>query len=164
MISRSFLCALAVSVLGWAALASSLIWTVDPYGTSPIKVALPGVNTLKPSRYNIDRVIKPYEVLTRQPRTVFLGTSRIHQSIDPAVLDGTRFAPAYNASVPAAAIAENLAFLEQYIQIDRNLKHRLFRTVPLFVYRPDRRNSGEKTSCSVGGPAEAPFQHKRHPR
>ncbi|MGZ8388273.1 MAG: hypothetical protein ACXW3R_08685, partial [Rhodoplanes sp.] len=127
MLSRSYLSAIALSVLGWASLAIAFIWIIDPYGTSPIKVSLPRVNALKPSRHNIDRIIKPQEVLARQPRTVFLGTSRIHQSM----LDGTRYAPAYNASVPAASIAENIAFLEQYIQLDRNLKHVFFE---LFLY------------------------------
>ncbi|MGZ8372041.1 MAG: hypothetical protein ACXWUW_03715 [Rhodoplanes sp.] len=62
MLSRSYLSAIALSVLGWASLAIALIWIIDTY---PIKVALPGVNALKPSRHNIDRVIKPYEVMTR---------------------------------------------------------------------------------------------------
>ena len=60
--------------------------------------------------YDDEDDIKPYEVLRRQPRTVFLGTSRIHEAFNPAVLDGTPYAPAYNAAVPGASIAENIAY------------------------------------------------------
>jgi hypothetical protein len=104
---------------------------IDPYGVSPVRLRLVGFNVLKPKRLDIDRLIKPLEVWRYQPRTVFLGTSRIHQSIDPSVLDGTNFAPAYNASVPAVSLGMNISYLEQYARLDPRLK-----TVfaELFVY------------------------------
>src|SRR5262249_52314302 len=67
-------------------------------------------------------LIKPYEVWREQPRTVFLGTSRIHEGIDPAVLDGTRFAPAYNASMPGVTLAEMAGGLEQLFRLDGKLR------------------------------------------
>src|SRR5262249_53080922 len=63
-----------------------------------------------------------YDVWRQQPRTVFLGTSRIHEGIDPAGLDGTHFAPAYNAAAPSATLAEMAAQLEQFFRSDRNLR------------------------------------------
>src|SRR5512144_1026210 len=90
--SRGYLRALALGVAIWLGLFLIFTWTVDPYGVSPTQLALRGINTQKPKRVDIDRLIKPYEVWRYQPRTVFLGTSRVHQSLDPAVLDGTRFA------------------------------------------------------------------------
>ncbi len=98
-------------------------WTVDPYGVSPVNASWPSINEFKPKRRNIDRLIKPYEVWRHQPRTVFIGSSRILESIDPAVLDGSRFAPAYNASVPANMLSFDAAQLAQYIELDRNLKY-----------------------------------------
>ncbi|MGC2080858.1 MAG: hypothetical protein WA728_33550, partial [Xanthobacteraceae bacterium] len=80
-------------------------------------------------------------VWRHKPRTVFLGTSRIHQSIDPKLLNGTRFAPAYNASVPANTLGMNISYLQQYINIDRNLQN-VF--VELFLYNflgTDQRHS-----------------------
>jgi hypothetical protein len=131
MIHPHFLRWLSGSVVAVAVLALGFIWTIDPYGVSPIRIELPGVNALKPKRVDIDRLIKPYETWWRQPRTVFLGTSRIHQSFDPALLQGTMYAPAYNASVPGATIAENVSLLEQYIKTDKNLKYVFFE---LFLY------------------------------
>ena len=98
-------------------------WIVDPYGVSPFSFDIPRVNRYKPKRIDIDRLVKPYEVWAKRPRTVFLGTSRIHQSIDPAVLDGTALAPAYNASIPASSLSLNVAHLRQYIELDPNLRN-----------------------------------------
>ena len=65
----------------WATLTAAFVWAIDPYGVSPVRITWEGVNALKPKRLDIDRLIKPYEVWRYQPRTVFLGTSRIHQAI-----------------------------------------------------------------------------------
>lgn len=129
MIHPYFLRWILGSIVALALLALGFVWMIDPYGVSPLHFEWPGINAFKPKRADIDRVIKPYETWWRQPRTIFLGTSRIHQSIDPSALDGTAYAPAYNASVPGATIAENVALLEQYIRT--NIKQVFFE---LFLY------------------------------
>ena len=135
--SRGYLRALALSVAIWLGLFLIFTWTVDPYGVSPMQLALRGINTQKPKRVDIDRLIKPYEVWRYQPRTIFLGTSRVHQSLDPAVLDGTRFAPAYNAAMPAASMDMHAAYLRQYVQLDRNLRTVIVELfLPNFIGRP----------------------------
>jgi hypothetical protein len=128
---RRYLLSLALFIALAAGAIVGPVWIIDPYGTSPLRLRIADINVLKPKRFNIDRDIKPYEVLARQPRTVFLGTSRIHQSFNPAVLDGTPYAPAYNAAVPGASIPENIAFLKQYARTDRRLKHVFFE---VFLY------------------------------
>jgi hypothetical protein len=124
---RYFVLAIAL----WISLFAAATLVIDPYGISPIHVTIPHVNRYKPKRLDIDRLIKPYEVWRYQPRTVFLGTSRIHQSIDPAGLDGSRYAPAYNASVPAVSLGMNISYLNQYLRLDHNLRY-VF--VELFLY------------------------------
>jgi hypothetical protein len=124
------------------ALFFAVTWVIDPYGVSPIRLNIPRVNELKPKRLDIDRLIKPFEVWRYQPRTVFLGTSRIHQSIDPSVLEGSEFAPAYNASVPANSLGMNIAYMQEYAALDRRLD-----TVfaELFVNNFTRRGSSRAT-------------------
>jgi hypothetical protein len=122
MIAPGYFRALALGLATWLGLFVAFTWTVDPYGVSPLRVELAGANILKPKRVNIDRIIKPYEVWWHQPRTIFLGTSRLHQSIDPSVLDGTRFAPAYNAALPNGSMELNIEYLKQYVQLDHNLR------------------------------------------
>lgn len=130
-VGRRFVSPLLASAFGFLVLALLFIQLVDPYGVSPIGSRVPGFNEVKPARVDIDRLIKPYEVWATQPRTVFMGTSRIHQSIDPGVLDGTPLWPAYNASIPANNLGMNVSHLEQYIALNSNLE-RIY--VELFIY------------------------------
>jgi hypothetical protein len=137
IVSPGYLRALALSVAIWLALFLLFTWTIDPYGVSPLRLSLQGMNAQKPKRVDIDRLIKPYEVWRYQPRTVFLGTSRVHQSLDPSVLDGTRFAPAYNASMPAGSMDMHAAYLRQYVQLDRSLRTVIVELfLPNFIGRP----------------------------
>jgi hypothetical protein len=122
LIQSRYLLFLSLGVAKWVGVSLASILIIDPYGVSPLHLAIAGFNVLKPKRVDIDRLIKPYEVSRHQPRTVFLGTSRIQQSIDPAVLDGSPFAPAYNAAVPASSLGMSLAYLQQYLALDRNLQ------------------------------------------
>ena len=112
-----------LGILFWSGVFFIFTWVINPYGVSPINITIDGINKFKPKRLDIDRLIKPYEVWYKQPKTVFIGTSRVHQTIDPTVLDGTRFAPAYNASIPASTLSENAAHLEQFFWLNPNIKH-----------------------------------------
>lgn len=122
---------LAAGIAFWAVLFLGFILAIDPYGVSPLGLRLEGVNDAKPKRKDIDRIVKPLEVWLRQPRTLFLGTSRTHQSVDPAELAGTRFAPAYNAAVPNGSLALNTSYLRFYADINLRLEY-VF--VELFLY------------------------------
>src|SRR5262249_4292418 len=121
--SRSgFLRMLMLAGIGWVVLGIAFTLIIDPYGVSPLDLSWPRINAIKLGRIDIDRSLKPYEVWRGQPRTVFLGSSISEQSIDPSVLDGTRFAPAYNAAIPNASVQTSLDYLEEYLELDRNLR------------------------------------------
>lgn len=122
MVESGFISRLLAFSVAVATVLTSFVWIVDPYGVSPLGIDLRGFNHYKPRRVQIDRQLKPFEVWRKQPKSIFLGTSRIHQSIDPEYLAGTRFAPAYNASIPASTLAMNVANLEQFLVLDKNLK------------------------------------------
>lgn len=138
-----YLVAIALGAAIWAGFSLAFIWIVDPYGISPVHLGIAGFNILKPKRVDIDQLIKPYEVWRYQPRTVFMGTSRINKSFDPTALDGSRFAPAYNAAIPANEINDVYSDLEQYFRLDRKL-HTVF--LEVFFYNFSR--------------AVAPIRHK----
>ena len=131
MIQKRFPVIFLLGILFWSGVLSTFTWVINPYGVSPINITIDGINKFKPKRLDIDRIIKPYEVWYKQPKTVFMGTSRIHQAIDPTVLDRTRFAPAYNASIPASTLSENAAHLEQFFWLNPNIKQ-VF--VEVFLY------------------------------
>lgn len=111
-----------------AVAVSTLTLAVDPYGISPITPAIERFNMIKSARRDIDRLTKPIDVLQQKPRTIFMGTSRIHQSMRPEVLDETPLAPAYNAAIPAATLSENLAFIRQFAATDSNLRYVILET------------------------------------
>ncbi len=144
MIAPRYVSKLFLWMLIWFGGLLAFIWIIDPYGVSPIHIKLPGINTYKPKRINIDRMIKPYEVWRYQPKTIFLGTSRIHESIDPSVFDHTRFAPAYNAAIPASTLAQNLDNIEQFIKLDPHLKH-IFAELFLYNFTGQAQESRQKT-------------------
>lgn len=159
MLHSRFLVALALSVFFWVGLYLAVTLTIDPYGVSPVPFSLERINKHKPRRLNIDRLLKPYEVWKREPRTLFLGTSRTHQSIDPAVLDRTRFAPAYNASIPASSLSMNVAHLRQYVNLDPQLRTVV---VELFLYNflepwPEEKRASETLADYLRGTASLFF-------
>jgi hypothetical protein len=123
MSGHRFLAALLTCAVGWLTAFLAFTWFIDPYGVSPLHVPLKRINEFKPKRLDIDRAIKPLEVWRYQPRSLFLGSSRIHESINPAVLAGTQYAPAYNASIPASTVAMDAANLEQFFRLDPSLKY-----------------------------------------
>lgn len=118
-------------IIFWLAIYFFITLSINPYGISPVNFVFNKFNKYKVVRKNIDRFIKPYEVWRYQPKTIFLGTSRIHQSIDPSILNDSYFSPAYNASIPASTLSLNASHLKQYINLDPNLKT-VF--VELFLY------------------------------
>jgi hypothetical protein len=131
MIAPRYLRWLIAAGGGWLIFYLCFTLVINPYGISPVDVTIPHINRYKPKSVDIDRHTKPVEVWMNQPKTVFLGTSRIHQSIDPSLLDGTEYAPAYNASVPAVALSMNASYLEIYKDLDPSLQNAF---VELFFY------------------------------
>src|SRR4029078_8320065 len=97
---------------------------VDPIGISPIRIAIAGFNEWTPLRQDFDRIVKPYDVRRSHSRKIFIGSSRIKQTIDPKLLAGTPFAPAYNAALNGRADYDELnSYLHYSISADKNLRH-----------------------------------------
>jgi len=121
-VSSHFLRIFITGIILWVVIFTAFMAFIDPYGlwNTP---KIEHINAYKPARANLDRQIKPLEVLRDQPRTIFLGTSRAQQGLDVSVLDGTEYVPAYNASIPAGTILENEVLLNHYFEIDPSIKH-----------------------------------------
>ena len=121
---KRYLAVMGATSVTAAALVAGFNLLVDPLGISPIRIAIAGFNEWKPLRQDYDRIVKPYDVRRSHPRTIFIGTSRIKQTIDPKLLAGTRFAPAYNAGINGSADYEELnSYLQYYIRADKELRH-----------------------------------------
>jgi hypothetical protein len=119
-----YLVLMASSWLLAAVIVLAFTLLVDPIGISPLRVAMAGFNASKPFRRDYDWIVKRYDVVRIQPTTIFMGSSRIKQSIDPRLLANTGFAPAYNGGINgSAAYGEIKSYLQYYLGVDSNLHH-----------------------------------------
>jgi hypothetical protein len=97
---RRFLAAL-FALLGVVAALNAFMDATGLLGMPVIR----GINDAKaPGK---DRFFKPLEVELRQPRTVFIGTSRVAVGLDPHDLPG---AEAYNLGLLGSTVPEHIAF------------------------------------------------------
>jgi len=107
----NFLAAFFVS----ASAVAGFNYLVDPYGlfSSP---RVQGFNVKKPKAGDRSRVVKPYQVLRVQPRTLVAGNSRPEMGIDPqsACWEPAQ-RPVYNLGTPGAGM---------YMQV-RGIQHAL---------------------------------------
>src|SRR3954453_6210481 len=118
---------LALMALTWvltALFVAAFTLLVDAIGISPVRVAIAGFNAWKPLRQDYNWIVTRYDVWSKQPTTIFMGSSRIKQSIDPKVVAGTEFAPAHNGGINGSASFEEIrAYLQNYLRANKNLRH-----------------------------------------
>jgi hypothetical protein len=119
-----YLALMASSLVLAAVIVVGFTLLVDAIGISPFRVAIAGFNAAKPFRHDYDWIVKRYDVLRMQPTTIFMGSSRVKQSIDPGLLANTGFAPAYNGGINGSAAYEEIkSYLQYYAGVDKNLHY-----------------------------------------
>jgi hypothetical protein len=94
---------------------------VDPYGIYKTPNIL-GINHEKPEKQSNDRLVKAIDVIHYQPVTIFLGSSRTKQGLDPNHPAFSNAQPAYNLSLDGANVYEMMRYLEHTIKNQPNLK------------------------------------------
>ena len=75
---------LALMALSWvlaALFVTAFTLLVDAIGISPVRVAIAGFNAWKPLRQDYDWIVKRYDVWSKQPTTIFMGSSA-NQAVD----------------------------------------------------------------------------------
>lgn len=123
MAARRYLLILATGFTLACAGVAFFNMLIDPLGISPLRITLASINAAKPLRAQHDRIVKRFDVLRSQPRTIFVGTSRIKQTFDPSKIADTAFAPAYNAGIDNGDnYGEIYSFLESWFQSDANVR------------------------------------------
>ena len=118
---------IVVMASSWMIAAAGVVGfnvAVDALGILPVGVSIPGFNKLRPPREQYDLIVNRVDVERFQPRTIFMGTSRVRQSIDPGVLAGTTFAPAYNGALNGGAHFQEIRwFLQVHFEADKKLRY-----------------------------------------
>ena len=94
---------------------------IDPYGVWKFYRQV-GVNQWTPKADDLDRLIKPIEVIDKQPQTLFLGDSQVLWGIDPADYTKLTGEAAYNYGLRGATLYELRRSLEHVIAVDKDLR------------------------------------------
>jgi hypothetical protein len=118
---------LAVMAATWAIAAAAVggfNLLIDPMGISPLRIAIAGFNERKPLRADYDRIVKRHDVRRSQPVTIFMGSSRIKQTIDPKLVTSPPFTPAYNGAMNGSAdYGEIGSYLGYYLRVDKKFHY-----------------------------------------
>ncbi len=100
-----------VTVLVLFAGAGTFNALVDPFGMFRI-VTVDGVNAVKPAIFNRVRLMKAYDVRRLKPRSIILGSSRVHLGLSPAHRSwGPESRPVYNLAFDGATTKEMYHYL-----------------------------------------------------
>jgi hypothetical protein len=150
-----YLTVLGTSCLGVALAMASFNLIVDALGMSPVRIAIAGFNEWKPFRNDYDWIVKRYDVTRNQPRTIFVGSSRIKQTIDPKLVTAAAFVPVYNGGINGSAdFVEIGAYVREYLGTDKNLSHVFIEAfVPALL---TRREGAAQARPAPEGPVQAP--------
>jgi len=133
---RRYIIVFAGTFAALSALVLGFTLGVDPYGVTPFKTNIDRVNRIRAERKNLDRLVKPFDVLNRKPRTLILGTSRVKEGFDPADFKGTKFAPAYNPGIDFSSLTESVALLELLLPLNPQVKYVFLELNFIHFYRP----------------------------
>jgi hypothetical protein len=134
--------ALAVGII---TLSTTLI--IDPYGLYTI-INIDGINQQKEGVRSKIRFVKTLELPLRQPKTILLGTSRVHDGINPAHSALQEKAPVYNLAVDMNRIHETLALLNH--AIENSKIERVILGLDLFMFNSLQRQNHDFDQTLTG--------------
>jgi hypothetical protein len=89
-------------------------YIVDPYGLYRV-IEIKGFNQQKEGvRTNI-RYVKALEIALKKPKTIIMGSSRVHDGINPESIKSHNYQPVYNYGIDMARIKEIKYYLQHAI-------------------------------------------------
>lgn len=89
-------------------------YVVDPYGLYRV-VDVVGFNQQKEGVRNRIRYVKAIEVALVQPKTIIMGSSRVHDGVNPESIKLSSYKPVYNYGFDMARIREIKYYLQHAI-------------------------------------------------
>ncbi|MFM2063621.1 MAG: hypothetical protein RLZZ507_3292 [Cyanobacteriota bacterium] len=115
--NKWFLLTISISIF----MVVSVNFVIDPYGIYRSPYFL-GINHEKPKKQFNDRLYKAIDIIRIKPLTVFLGSSRTKQGLDPNHPALSNAQPTYNLALDGANPYEMRRYLEHTIKNQPNLK------------------------------------------
>jgi hypothetical protein len=116
---KSYLWAWLLSAILTVGIVGVFNYIVDPYGFYRI-VDRAGFNQQKEGVRSKIRYVKALELPLRKPKTIIIGSSRVHDGINPlhALLSNPAYAPVYNLGIDMARIHESKEYLRHALVND----------------------------------------------
>lgn len=111
---------------------------IDPYATFDTPNFF-GINHSKPDEDNNDRLYKALDIIRIRPVTVFIGSSRAKQALDPSHPALANNQPAYNLALNGPNVYEIRRYLEHAIANEKDLKEVIF-GVDFFMFNANLLN------------------------
>lgn len=110
---KSYLLIWLISVILTVGMVGAFNYIVDPYGFYRTVVRV-GFNQQKEGVRNKIRYVKALELPLRKPKTIIMGTSRVHDGINPLhpLLSNPAYAPVYNLGIDMDRIHESKEYLK----------------------------------------------------
>jgi hypothetical protein len=110
---KSYLSVWLLSAILSAGIVGAFNYIIDPYGFYRL-VDRAGFNQQKEGVRNKIRYVKALELPLRKPKTIIIGSSRVHDGINPlhALLRDPTYAPTYNLGIDMARIHESKEYLK----------------------------------------------------
>lgn len=102
-------------------LAGLFNFAIDPYDVFDTPDIL-GINHSKPKKDNNDRLFKATDIIRLKPVTVFIGSSRTKQGLDPDYVALKDYQPAYNLAINGPNVYEVKRYLQHAIANQKDLK------------------------------------------
>lgn len=115
-----YICKTLIATLGVLACAALINHYLDPFGVwhsyaqvarmSPVTHAKPGID-------NDPRFAKPLQVIALKPQTIIVGSSRVRDGMDPALLEGLVPAPIMNYGTAGMRATEGAKFIRHAVDV-----------------------------------------------
>ena len=111
---RNYLIAILIAASSVCAAVGALNYAIDPYGFYRL-IDVSGLNQQKEGVRQKIRYVKALELPLRKPSTVIIGSSRVHDGINPSHIllnNNKQYKPVYNLGIDMARIHESLEYLK----------------------------------------------------
>ncbi|WP_199306660.1 hypothetical protein [Anabaena sphaerica] len=119
--NKWFLLTIAICIL----MVVSVNFVIDPYDIYKTPNFL-GINHEKPGKQSNDRLFKAIDIIRIKPLTVFLGSSRTKQGLNPDHPGLSNAESIYNLALDGAVSYEILRYLQHTLKNQPNLKEVIF--------------------------------------
>lgn len=146
MPKRSLIIAFACAVSTFL-VAGAISCLVDPYGLFRI-MDVGGFNQQKQGVRNKIRYVKALELPLRGPATIVIGSSRVHDAINPQHPVLQEFAPVYNYGVDMLRVREALALL-RHATLNSDVKRVVF-GLDFFMFNALQRVNSDFDASLIG--------------